>query len=179
MFNRLREDTNRLREDTNRRFEELIKEMHDGFVKTNKAYRKLTRQIRRMGGDNLELLSLGWFKGLLEARGFPVDNLRWRKIFDDPEEISGSKKAEFDIFSEEPLVAVEVTSYVEELKKINKFIKKIKFLKEKFKKEPLSILITYGFEKNIEEDALTLLKANNIKLHTVGSKLYLRLEEAE
>src|SRR3972149_5584502 len=64
-----------LRKDMDRRFEELqktfgeqLKVMKDGFSFQTERLDRLTTNVKRMGGEDLELLSLSFYKAILEGK---------------------------------------------------------------------------------------------------------------
>ncbi|HKZ42838.1 MAG TPA: hypothetical protein VJ044_17880 [Candidatus Hodarchaeales archaeon] len=157
-------------DDMQKTFGEQLKAIREGFSFLSDRMDKLTTNVRRMGGEDLELLSLSFYRAILDGKLIRSDNLEWRRHFADPESLSGSSDVEIDIFQEDPLTAVEVCSYVPDIDKLNKFIGELRFLKRKFGKTPKTLLITYGFAKGIEDAAIALLKKEGVMLITLGQK---------
>ncbi len=158
--------------------EEGFKNMWEEMKELRKSQDKIHRRMdkheafwRKIAGEELELHSLMWFQGVLNAKGFPSDNLRWSAKFDDPQRRLETPEIEIDLFQEEPLMVVEVTSFVDTLDKLMTFIKKIKFIEEKYAKRPKAVFITYRVSKNIEEAFTEIQKSNSIELITIGRKL--------
>ncbi len=155
-------------------FQNMWDEMKELRKSQNRLHRRMDKHEafwRKIGGEELELHSLMWFQGVLNAKGFPSDNLKWGVKFEDPQRRLGTSEIEIDLFQENPLLVVEVTSFVDSLDKLLRFVKKIKFIREKYGKTPKAVFITYRIAKEIEEAFMEIQKANEIELITIGRKL--------
>lgn len=96
----------------------------------------------------------------------------WNEHFNDPKQRLGTADIQIDLFSEDPLIVVEVTNFVDTLDKLSKFIRKIEFITEKYQKDPIAAIIAYEVSTSISKDVDDLLEVNNIKLITLGRNDY-------
>ncbi|RMG32438.1 MAG: DUF632 domain-containing protein, partial [Methanobacteriota archaeon] len=169
-----RDELKAQREAMEQGFQNMWDEMKELRKSQNRLHRRMDKHEafwRKIGGEELELHSLMWFQGVLNAKGFPSDNLKWGVKFEDPQRRLGTSEIEIDLFQENPLLVVEVTSFVDSLDKLLRFVKKIKFIREKYGKTPKAVFITYRIAKEIEEAFMEIQKANEIELITIGRKL--------
>jgi predicted nucleic acid-binding Zn-ribbon protein len=166
------------REEFSKHFDQVYQEIKDikldqkevkaGIDQVNQRMDKSESYLKVIGGTKLELHSLDFFKAILKAKAIKIGKLVWNEIFSDPKKRLGTTDVQIDIFCEDPLIAVEVTSYVDTLEKLTKFNKKLDFLQEKFKTKPLGVVITYEIHSDISNDAKELLKAKGVKLIALG-----------
>jgi hypothetical protein len=173
-----REEMKAQREEFSKRFDQVYQEIKDikldqkevkaGIDQVNQRMDKSESYLKVIGGTKLELHSLDFFKAILKAKAIKIGKLVWNEIFSDPKKRLGTTDVQIDIFCEDPLIAVEVTSYVDTLEKLTKFNKKLDFLQEKFKTKPLGVVITYEIHSDISDDAKELLKAKGVKLIALG-----------
>jgi len=78
--------------------------------------------------------------------GVISENVEFKPINIDGEEIN--------IFLEDPLIVGEVTSYSESLRELEKLIRKIEIVKQKYKREPKKYLIIL----TVKEDVVDVLR---------------------
>jgi predicted nucleic acid-binding Zn-ribbon protein len=72
---------------------------------------------------------------------------------------------EINIFSEEPLIVGEVTAYAESVDEINKLLRKVNLVREKYGKEPLrKYLIVLRASKSVAHELKKIARENNIEL---------------
>jgi hypothetical protein len=177
-FDNVYEEMKAQREEFSKRFDQVYQEIKDikldqkevkaGIDQVNQRMDKSESYLKVIGGTKLELHSLDFFKAILKAKAIKIGKLVWNEIFSDPKKRLGTTDVQIDIFCEDPLIAVEVTSYVDTLEKLTKFNKKLDFLQEKFKTKPLGVVITYEIHSDISDDAKELLKAKGVKLIALG-----------
>jgi len=72
---------------------------------------------------------------------------------------------EINIFSEEPLIVGEVMAYAKSVDEINKLLRKINLVKEKYDREPLrKYLIVLRASKSVVHELKKIARENNIEL---------------
>jgi hypothetical protein len=94
-----------------------------------------------------------------------------RRVIADPDGFvnPGNNEVEIDIFCENPLIIGECTTFVKDIKKVEKFCKVKEFVHKEFvdnlhKIEPIAYLFTYGIDEKIQENVVSLCNHNNITL---------------
>ncbi|RMF44417.1 MAG: hypothetical protein D6751_09060 [Deltaproteobacteria bacterium] len=145
-------------------------DLRDTKEEVKKTHRRLDKHeewLKSIGGSDLEMKSFRWFMAVMDAKGEDISNLKWRVKFKDEQKRLGTEEIEIDIFSEDPLYVVEITNYIDDIKKLIKLKKKSEFIREKFG-EPKVIIITNGFTEEVVEEAKDICKANNFEIFDVG-----------
>ncbi len=169
----LKKESTKIWQEIQRQNEEIKNLREDFQNQFSKLHRRLDKHedyLKGSGGMALEQYSLLWFKGILQSKLIPAEKLVWRKKLKDPDMELGTEIIEIDIFQDDPLIVVEVTSYLSNIKKLTTFIKKINIIKKIYKKEPHSVFICYRIENDIEDSVVQLCDTNNIMLITIGRK---------
>ncbi len=172
-FEKMWEELAKQREEMHTGFEKMWEEMKELRLDVNKVHRRMDkheRWLKKIGGDDLELMSKLWLTGVLEAKQLPHENLIWKKKFRDEKERLGTADIEIDIFSDDPLLVVEVSSYFSDLDKLTRFLKKLEFIEEKYRKKATATIITYGFEESISDIAIEIIESKGINLIMIGRK---------
>ncbi len=155
------------REEMSKGFKEMWSEVRRQSQDLHRRLDKHENWLKKMGGTDLELESLSWFRAVLRTKQLPHEDLIWKKKFRDPKERIGTSDIEFDIFSEDPLMAIEVCSHISEISKVTNFIKKFEFLEEKFSRKALGVIVTFRFDPSIEDAAIELIESKNIGLISI------------
>ncbi len=166
-FTKVWEEMRAQREEMSKGFKEMWSEVRRQSRSLHRRLDKHENWLKKMGGTDLELESLSWFRAVLRAKQLPHEDLIWKKKFRDPKERIGTSDIEFDIFSEDPLMAVEVSSHFSEISKVTNFIKKLEFLEEKFSRKALGVIVTFRFDPSIEDAAIELIESKNIGLISI------------
>ena len=173
-----REEMARQREENAAHFKRIWEEaarqreaMEKGFKTIHRRVDKLEDSIKSVAGESLEEYSRLWFKGMIEGRGLKVDNIVRRKHIRDEEKVLGTTDVELDIFQEEPLIAGEITTVLNDLTKITKFVKKLEVLERIYRKKPKGVFICYRIKDEIEDTAIRLLADYKILLISVGKRI--------
>ncbi len=172
-FEKIWEELAKQREEMHTGFEKVWEEMKELRLDVNKVHRRMDkheRWLKKIGGDDLELMSKLWLTGVLEAKQLPHENLIWKKKLRDEKERLGTADIEIDIFSDDPLLVVEVSSYFSDLDKLTRFLKKLEFVEEKYGKKATAAIITYGFEESISDIAIEIIESKGINLIMIGRK---------
>jgi len=158
------EKDEKLRKEAKERDEKLRKDLDQRF---EKVFQRLDKQSLALGHDFEEFNSL-WLRDYLEVQGYPRIKIQKKNFYDENYEVfSDSKDIQIDLFNESPLVIGEVTAIVQSVKKVNDFIKKVKFLTDRFGEAKHVIFITYGIKPDLLDEVTRICEKNGIKLHTL------------
>jgi nucleotide-binding universal stress UspA family protein/regulator of replication initiation timing len=182
--NRLWEEVKSLREGQNKLWEE-VKALREGQNKLWESHNRLSDRVGKLevrvgrlerSVDRLRdamiagFGELGKFAGVtfesfvrrflsryLRGIGVLSKGSRLVRVVIDGEEIN--------IFSEEPLIVGEVTAYAESVDEINKLLRKVNLVREKYGKEPLrKYLIVLRASKSVVHELKKIARENNIEL---------------
>ncbi len=132
-FEKVWNEMARQREETSKHFEKIWQEVAEIKIGVDKPHHRLDKHeewLRSLGGAELEMKSFRWFQAVLDAKGEKIDNVKWRVTLKDPAKRLDTEEIELDIFSEDPLYVVEITNYIDDIKKLTKFKKKVEFVRE-------------------------------------------------
>ena len=166
----LRENQNKLWENQNRLWEE-VKALREGQNVLSGRVGRLERSV-----DNLRNAMIAGFGELGKFAGVTFESFvrkflsrylrgvgvlprggRLVRVVVDGEEIN--------VFSEEPLIVGEVTAYAESVDEINKLLRKINLVREKYGMEPSrKYLIILRTSKEVAKEIRKIAKENNIEL---------------
>ena len=120
-------------------------------------------------GESLEKLCASWLMHHLSELKFGNVEVKLRH------KIASTltrREYEVDVISFDPLVILECTGFVKNTAKIKNLVDLIQILSDEQKKTPKYVfLVTYGFEKDIEEQCLQIAKNNNIIIINADSIL--------
>ena len=122
-------------------------------------------------GESLEKLCASWLMHHLSELKFGNVEVKLRH------KIASTltrREYEVDVISFDPLVILEFTAFVnvKNITKIQNLVDLIQILSNEQKKTPKYVfLVTYGFEKDIEEQCLQIAKNNNIIIINADSIL--------
>ncbi len=152
-----------------KRFEALNKRLDNQQGMLEKLDRKMTELHSFLGGSLESLVRSLVFKILYE-KGYENAQIRQNVTFiDEARKVHpDSTYVEVDLFCENPLVVVEVTGILKDLKKIEIFKRKVQFLREKYPNSPLGMLafVTTEIKEDIIPRAVTELKKIQAELIT-------------
>ncbi|MFV2015829.1 MAG: hypothetical protein ACC656_10395, partial [Candidatus Heimdallarchaeota archaeon] len=178
-FEESREESNRRFESVEQRFEkhdekfeEIVNILKEHGKRFDSHDRRLARIDKRLDdiqaglGINFEGYNKNVLMNFLEAQGIPAKTMQWRVKIQDPERkiYKKSSEVEIDIFMENPLIIVEVTSIETSYEKVQTFIKIIKWLEVKYNKKSEAYYLLFDFEDEIREEALNLLQKHKVKI---------------
>jgi len=149
-------------EQVDKRFEQVDKRFDQMDEKIDKGFAELSLGF----GMNFEDLSQAIVKKIMDVLGIKLPKLEKRRFVDQKMTVHmNSTDVEVDLFSEEPLIIGEVSGSITELEKIERFIRKIHFLEEQFKKKAtLKIIITYRIHPKLSNKVRAILKKEGIEL---------------
>jgi hypothetical protein len=150
-FNKLLEEIKLSREESNQRFEKMDQRLDE---------------IQAGLGINFEGYNKNVLRTFLEAQGIPATNMIWRARMADPDRVihASSTEVEIDLFLQEPLILVEVTSIERSLEKVEKFLNIITWLEKKFGQKTQAYYLLFDFEDSIREKAKTMLQTAGVKI---------------
>jgi len=154
------------RKETNKRFEEINKRFEENRVYMDRRFRELAAGY----GGTFEGFNKAILRKILKERGIPIRAFNATPIhFDDPSRFVHIKttNVEINIFSEDPPIIGEVTSSLAKISELEIFIRKIKFIKEKFRKNFKKFFITLYIDDDIKDEAKKLFKTHEIEAITM------------
>ncbi len=174
------EENNQRFEQVDQRFEQidqefktLRQEMNERFERNERTLQRVENMLRDLHsymGSNFEGLVWTFVNRELISRGFESFTLLRNARFVDKQGIVhiDSTIVELDIFSARPLVAVEVTGILQDLNKVDKFIRKVQFIRQLYPDAPegLMALVTTDVDERIVDEAFQRLQAAGIELLT-------------
>ncbi|MBD3189472.1 MAG: hypothetical protein GF308_02460 [Candidatus Heimdallarchaeota archaeon] len=163
----------KMREESEKRWKELMKEFRERTKTVDQRFEQMDKKVDRgfaelsLGfGINFEDLSQVIVKKIMAIQGIKLPKLERKSFVDHKMTVhKDSTDVEVDLFSEEPLIIGEVTGSIIERDKIERFIRKIQFLEEKFKKKAtLKIVVTYRIHSSLSKEIREMLKKEGIEL---------------
>ena len=171
---------------------QLHAEMNERFAKVDERFAKIderldklmnmTEEIHSYLGGSLEGLVHRFVRRELQARGFRNFVLHQNKTFTDENKAvhPDSTVFEIDLFCQNPLVIVEITSILKNFKKVEDFINKVQVIREQYPNVPIGVIALVATD--IMND---LLPQAAEALHKIGAELitkeqlHLRLNELD
>ncbi|MEM2084198.1 MAG: hypothetical protein QXP60_06555 [Nitrososphaerota archaeon] len=166
----LRREQIKMREDFNKMLE-VIKNLQNTYYELRKGQKRLEEIYESFRASMLygfsEVSKFADISFEEFVRKFLSEYLRKLKIL--PEEESLKKaivdKEEINMFFENPLIVGEITSYAEDIKEIEKLIRKIEVVRKKYNKEPMKFLIILTVpNKSLAENLEKIAKENEIEI---------------
>ncbi|BCU66767.1 hypothetical protein HS7_02040 [Sulfolobales archaeon HS-7] len=173
---KLREDFQKLSEEQTRLAQEQVKLREDfnkllNEVKELKlSYKRLDKKVDRMFGAMLKgFTDLSQFAGMTFeefVRRFLENYLKDMKILPKDKSLTSTiiEGEEIDVFSEDPPIIGEVTSFTQSTDEINKILRKAEVFRRKYGKEPAKYLIIMTTRKKTYRELEEMAKKWNINL---------------
>ena len=166
----IKQDVNLSKQELSKNTQELSKQREMILYHFQKTAASIL-QLRAGLGESLEKLCASWLRHHLSELKFGNVEVKLRyKIAST----STRREYEVDVISFDPLVILEFTAFVnvKNITKIQNLVDLIQILSNEQKKTPKYVfLVTYGFEKDIEEQCLQIAKNNNIIIINADSIL--------
>jgi hypothetical protein len=155
---------------SDQRFEALHQEIVDSNVKIDQRFDSIEHtlnQIQSEIGKPFEQFARNVVIRILEGEGFR--GVRLKSVYiPDPEFIVSENNSEFEVdgLSEDPPIIVEITSILKDQFKIEKFLKKKRFLEDLHQVQYRGFFVASGSELSQEDkaDIVILLQQNNCEL---------------
>ena len=150
-------------EEQNKRFEERFDKMDIEIKSTNKKLDSLLNIF----GKPFEQFGRNVISRLLKGEGYPNVKIEPMHLKDDQNIVhEATTDIEIDGISHDPAIIVEITSILRKNEKLDKFLKKKKFVEDYYKKPFRGFFVASGTEINQEEkaDLLVRLRENNCEL---------------
>ena len=149
--NKLWENQNRLWESQNRLWKE-VKSLREGQNKLWTVFRELGRAV----GMTLDHYTAAFLRAYLEEKGYPPERI---SISVDARLMINNRFIEVDIFSLDPLIIGEVTTYIrsrrEAENEIEKLLEKRRLIESAYKRKAEITVLAVA---NIEEEAIPALR---------------------
>jgi hypothetical protein len=145
-----------------KRFDGLENEMRSGFSKITGMLESLTATF----GKPFEQFGRNVITRLLEAEGFGSVLIK-NVTYPNPDRFEFShSEVEIDGISEDPAIIVEITSILKDWEKVEKLLKKKRFVEHILKKPFRGFLVaaTTEFDQKEKLDLIVKLKENQIEL---------------
>ncbi|TFG19449.1 MAG: hypothetical protein EU533_06800 [Promethearchaeota archaeon] len=111
-----------------RRFEAMNQKMDTQFT----SLKTTLEEIRQTIGKPFEQFARNVIIRLLKSEGYLNVKLKRKKFIDSEKIVSDTTDVEIDGFSQDPAVIVEITSILHDEEKVDRFLKKKRFVEEKF-----------------------------------------------
>ena len=164
-------------EEINKRFEEQTKEFNKRFEDIYKRFDKVDERfnkiegilydIRKAIGKPFEQFARNVIIRILEAENIKNVKLKPTKLFDENRKFfPENPEVEIDGFSLEPPIIVEITTILRDIKKVENFIQKKKFVEYLYNKNFRGFFVAAGTELSSNEIADI-----EILLHKYNSEL--------
>ena len=152
----------------NKRFEAVDKRFEEQEKRVDRRFDKVFARLDDMSasfGHDFEEFNSYWLQTFLVEQGYPKIKIQKKSFYDERYEVfPDSKEVEIDLFNEDPLVVGEVTAVVRNIDKVTTFIRKVKFIENKFGPAKYKLFITYAIHPEILDEAIKLLEEENIKV---------------
>ncbi|MCD6469271.1 hypothetical protein J7L29_00525 [Candidatus Bathyarchaeota archaeon] len=149
--NKLWENQNRLWESQNRLWKE-VKSLREGQNKLWTVFRELGRAV----GMTLDHYTDAFLRAYLEEKGYPPERI---SLSVDARLMINNRFIEVDIFSLDPLIIGEVTTYIrsrrEAENEIEKLLEKRRLIESAYKRSAEMTVLTVA---NVEEEAIPALR---------------------
>ena len=159
---------NAMQEQMDERFKAMQEQMDKRFALVDKRFDGIDRrldEIELFHGDLFEGFSYTLFTKILKSQGInTMPSRRGHFIDDDMMVHPDSTDVEVDLFSVKIPLIGEVTRKVGALEKVEVFVRKIKFLEQRYKQEFRKMLITLSIAPSIENEVIGMCKRHGIEL---------------
>ncbi len=167
---KLWEEVKKLREDQNKLWEE-VRELRRGQERTWRDIDKLRTGLRQLGkavGATLDHLVASFLEAYLAERGFPEEEL---EVHANVKLMYRDRVVELDLFSEEPLVVGEVTTYLgtaeEAGREVAKLLEGVRAVEEVYgRRVELAVLAVANLGREAAEALERLAKQHGVMVLT-------------
>jgi hypothetical protein len=147
-----------------------------GFIDLSKqvlGIKSHLENVTRGLGFSMESYSAAWLIELLRSRGIqnPEGKVIWSRKWKLPEGIPDRKKGdeiEIDLFIEDPLIVVEVTSFLDqdEISKLKRLQQNRQFIESLFGKKAECFFACYDIDATVKPEAEAFAAEHGIKFIT-------------